>query len=184
MIRGVNFLEVERFVITYKKMAVAFVFTLVVCLLFYVGQFVRQIYLAHEIDNLQKEVSELKVKQESSKAQLQSQLGTGPQAAVQALRSSLEGAIRWGSALTDLARRLPPQVWLHGIRNYVKADGAGRPAIVFEGYSQDIGSISLFVALLEKSPHFETVVLKNTTNEAGGEGNVFQFSIEAEVKGL
>ena len=180
MIKGVNFLIIEKFALTYKKMALSFAVVFLICLVAYSIQVGRHAYLKKKIVEAQAALAVLKAKQEQT--QSKSQLQGAGFTAHQAVRPLFEKTIHWNHVLKDLSRRMPTQVWLKGVRNYVRADGAGPPAAVIDGYAHDIGSIALFVSSLEKSPYFKSVVLTNTTGESKGEKSMFQFSIDTEVR--
>jgi Tfp pilus assembly protein PilN len=181
MIVGVNFLQVDRFSLNYKKMAMGLGGALLICLIFYLLQVGRQYYLVQQTKAVQAELTQLKKKREQIETSSNSLFKGSRAAAYQAIQKILQESINWGEVLKEVSRKLPSQVWLNGFRNYIKADGAGGPAINLTGYSYDIGSISLFVSLLEKSPSIRSVVLTDTTRASQGEKNLFQFSLEAEV---
>ena len=186
MIRGVNFLETEAFDLTYRRMAIGLALVLGLCLFLYVIQSGRQIYLTKKMASVQTEIIALKARQEQT-ASHYPQLKGGALTVQQALRPLFEKAVDWGGVLKDFSRRLPPQVWLKGFKTYELVGGAPTspghtPYINFNGFSHDMGSISLFINFLEKSPYFNSVILTNTSREMKGKTSMYKFSIDAEVK--
>ena len=179
MIQGVNFIVVERWPITYGRMALMFAGVILFCLLFYFFQTVRLMYFNQKVSQVQSEIVQIKARQEQTNLQASQSPSRVVLSVQHEIKPMLEKMVSWSEMLNEVSRKLPPQLWLQSFKSHLKNQVV--PAIILNGSAYDMGSISVFVNLLERSPHFRSVVLINTTREEQGEKNRYSFSIETEV---
>jgi type IV pilus assembly protein PilN len=119
-----------------------------------------------EIAQLEKiigEVNDIKQQQQAVKDKL---------AVLETLKAGRTGPVRM---LDELASLMPKRVWLS------KLEQSG-DRIVFSGAASTMDDVSMFMAALKRSAHFDEVELKKTSAKSEGKFRVADFTIEAKVK--
>ena len=174
-VERVNFLEQERWVVNYLKVAWVFGGLLVICLLSFGVLMANGVRLQHNLDGLTRSIAELNVAREKILSSSDNQAaGLGP---VGEIRTLLTKNPDWYRVFEDLSFQLPSEVWLSSAKTFEKPESPSGFAMVMSGRARTAEALSGFLARLRSSPYFAQTVLSQSKESNG----LFEFSLESWV---
>ncbi len=91
---------------------------------------------------------------------------------ITSLKKRRQGPVQ---AMDDLSQRIPTKVWL---TSYSEGDSS----VIMEGLADSEEDVALFLAELERSQYFSSVVLNYTQSEVGGAEARKKFRIACRVR--
>ena len=186
-IQRINFVERERFGLTYRKMIVVAGVVIGVVAMAVGIQVIRVVSLGRNMTQLTVEVKKLKAEQEKI---FKETGGNAEQVdAREVLIGLIDSAPPWSMILRELAARTPRSVWLTKLKSLPRVAAADPQAhqapqgIELSGHADEAGRVAQFVKLLQQAPLFGDVIL--VSSKKGGEGSLataYEFAIGLSVK--
>ncbi len=178
MIEQVNFIERELFTLSYRKMALG-AGSIMGAMLVLFGLTAAQVYWANrKITALTQEVNELKARRDKVMTEVEAKAGAHLPTA-QSILDLLEKTPRWSLVLKEVARKMPPRLWMVSLKSYQRDNASGGRGLILSGEAENPKDISLFLEEIAGSRYFEKPVLSDSKQEKRGNTRVYVYTIDS-----
>jgi len=146
------------------------------CFLIYSVLMLRNRFYKSQLGQLKRQVQELSVQKE--KTLLAMQIAQTRQAVPTAsLATIFVNMPKWSLILSELAQKLPDQMWLEQIRSSNIGDLVEKKKVEISGRSVSHAAVAQFVKQIEDSENFSNTLLQNTQKDNSG----YKFVISTEA---
>ncbi|MBI2975200.1 MAG: PilN domain-containing protein [Deltaproteobacteria bacterium] len=136
----------------------------------------RHALLKSKSGNLKREVQELSIQKDKALVAMQiAQSNAGDSAAP--LAELFVKVPVWSTALSDLAKAMPKQLWLETIRSTTAGDAGDIKKLEISGRGVSHAAVASFVSSLDASERFQNTIMVNSQKGASG----YTFLVNTEV---
>lgn len=184
-IQRINFLQQDRFVLTYRRMMMSFGAVAGFCLLLLGVQLLRIAYADRQLAKLDVEVKQLREERD----RISKQISTlqGEMSARDYLANFFERTTPWTAVFKELMAVMPRSLWLTAVKASDRTGPEVPVGLQLSGRAEEAVSIARFLKALNASSFFRNVVLNSTQQIDSGNATGYLFGIDlsvASVKGL
>jgi Tfp pilus assembly protein PilN len=178
IVKRINFIEKEPFVLSYRKMLWIGGILVGVAVLFYGAQRTRVFVLEKKVTQLNSEVTKLKEERDRRLKELEGASGDPTASARSVLFRIFDDPLTWSVLLKELTLQIPNSLWLSSVKSHEKPDAPSQRGIGLDGQANGAEAVSHFVKSISESPYFEKVILTSSEQAKKSQGESYEFSID------
>lgn len=178
-LQRINFLQQDRFVLTYRRMMMGVGAVAGFCLLLAGIQWARIAYADRQLAQLDVEVK--KLREERDRISKQILTLQGEMSARDFLAGLFERTTPWTAVFKELTTVMPRSLWLTGIRSLDRTDLSVPVGLQLNGRSEEAVSIAKFLKTLNASSFFTNIVLNSSQQIDSGNGTGYLFVIDLSI---
>lgn len=181
----INFLEKGVFVLTYKKLLIAVILWAAFCFSVFIVESGYSWWLGKSVSKYKLVLRTLNLRKERTMALVEATKvkQTGPDAAE--LSEVYSHFPVWSTVMADVAKSMPPQMWLTSISSEYLSENSTLRKIELGGMSRNAAFIANFVKQLNDQAPFRNMVLSRSNRIEGGENQSqnpgYSFVVLGEV---
>jgi len=177
----INFLEKGKYVLTYKKMAMAVGLWFVLCFVVFFSLTGYKWLIIKGKEKYVKHLAQLNTRKERTMALIEAQSVPVLEPQVKKLSEVYDHFPNWSAALVELSENIPSQVWLTNVTSTYLSDNGMYRRVEISGNAKNISSIANFSNKLNKSSLFRNVVLNKSSRVEGSKKSGYSFVLLGEI---